>query len=43
MSRKLFRLVGVWSGCWVVRDAVTHHPTTTAFNKLVRFVGTIIV
>jgi hypothetical protein len=23
MSRGLFRLVGVWSGCWVVRDAVT--------------------
>jgi hypothetical protein len=21
MSRKLFRLVDVWSGCWVVRDA----------------------
>jgi hypothetical protein len=21
MSRELFRLVGVWSGCWVVRDA----------------------
>jgi hypothetical protein len=20
MSRELFRLVGVWSGCWVVRD-----------------------
>jgi hypothetical protein len=22
MSRGLFRLVGVWSGCWVVRDAL---------------------
>jgi hypothetical protein len=31
MSRELFRLVGVWSGCWVVRDAppsnhFTHQP-----------------
>jgi hypothetical protein len=31
MSRELFRLVGVWSGCWVVRDAprsnhCTHQP-----------------
>jgi hypothetical protein len=23
MSRELFRLVGVWSGCWVVRDFVS--------------------
>jgi hypothetical protein len=22
MSRELFRLVGVWSGCWVVRYEV---------------------
>jgi hypothetical protein len=22
MSRGLFRLVGVWSGCWVLRDAI---------------------
>jgi hypothetical protein len=27
MSRGLFRLVGVWSGCWVVRHGTqyTHH------------------
>jgi hypothetical protein len=28
MSRGLFRLVGVRSGCWVVRDAVMHGKTT---------------
>jgi hypothetical protein len=25
MSRELFRLVGVWCGCWVVRDAPPSH------------------
>jgi hypothetical protein len=29
MSRELFRLVGVWSGCWVVR---THHPANTEYG-----------
>jgi hypothetical protein len=60
MSRELFRLVGVWSGCWVVRDAdgprrLKHVGAKNkktkkvqilifcAFNKLVHFVGTIIV
>jgi hypothetical protein len=41
MSRELFRLVGVRSGCWVVRDAVI----SCAFNnkQLVNFAGIIIV
>jgi hypothetical protein len=25
MSRELFRLVGVWSGCWVVRHHLCFH------------------
>jgi hypothetical protein len=29
MSRELFRLVGVWSGCWVVRDAPVRHTIYT--------------
>jgi hypothetical protein len=47
MSRELFRLVGVWSGCWVVRDAqivqIVQIVISCALNKLVNFVGTLIV
>jgi hypothetical protein len=32
MSRELFRLVGVWSGCWVVRDADICYGETLHFN-----------
>jgi hypothetical protein len=30
MSRRLFRLVDVWSGYWVVRDHSTHQPVELA-------------
>jgi hypothetical protein len=43
MSRELFRLVGVWSGCWVVHAHKVQIVISCAFNKLVHFVGTIIV
>jgi hypothetical protein len=41
MSRELFRLVGVWSGCWVVRDyrvIINMHGKTTIKKKYVSFI-----
>jgi hypothetical protein len=35
MSRELFRLVGVWSGCWVVRVIINMHGKTT-IKKILR-------
>jgi hypothetical protein len=49
MSRGLFRLVGVRSGCWVVRDKYKDKKVqiviSCAFSnkKLMHFVGIIIV
>jgi hypothetical protein len=34
MSRELFRLVGVWSGCWVVRKCQCLAKVINDYNSL---------
>jgi hypothetical protein len=41
MSRELFRLVGVWSGCWVVRD--TKMPSSCVVVIIIVVVVVVVV